>query len=386
MKAVVLEATVDAEEGASHRGPASRRLSNPRLLIRDVPEPTILDDDDLIIEVDVNGICGSDTHVSEAGIDGHVKFPGPANTPVVLGHEFVGRVVARGKGVSRLRLGEIVAAESIQACRVCRWCRAGHFNQCEKVELIGLTIDGGLTCYVRVKEVHCHSVTPILERFSGSRGIDLSALLEPLGCAYCGLFIDHEGKKWNGVRPGDIAAVFGAGPIGLGAVALLRAAGAEQVLAFDINNERVKLAKKLGATAAYNIAEFDDGGHSLDEIVKEHTRGSGLDVAVEAAGAPGLFANVLNVLGPRSRFIYLGRTLGDVACDPNLLVTNAITIKGSRGHAGYNIFPSLIRMIAEGRLNLDGFVTTHYDFTDALAAFERARAQQDGKILIHLGH
>jgi threonine dehydrogenase-like Zn-dependent dehydrogenase len=386
MKAVVLEATVNTEGRASQRGAASQRLSYPRLLMRNVPEPQLLDDDDLIVEVMVNGICGSDTHVSEAGANGYVKFSGPANAPVVLGHEFVGRVVARGKGVSRLGQGEIVAAESIQACRVCRWCREGHFNQCEKVELIGLTIDGGLARYVRVKEVHCHPVTPILERFGGSRGISLAALLEPLGCAFCGLFIDHEGKKWNGVKPGDIAAVFGAGPIGLGAVALLKAAGAEQVLAFDVNDERVELAKKLGATAAYNISKFDDGGHSLDEVIKEHTRGSGLDVAVEAAGAPGLFADVLNVLGPRARFVYLGRTLGDVACDPNLLVTNAITIKGSRGHAGYNIFPSLIQMIAEGRLNLDGFVTTHYDFADALAAFERARAQRDGKILIHLGN
>lgn len=383
MQALVLEATV--KEGTSCRNTAAnRRLSNPRLLMRNVEEPKIISDDDLIIETKVCGICGSDVHVSEAEEDGYVKFSGPANAPVVLGHELVGRVVEHGKAVSRFNNGEIVTAESIQACRRCRRCQEGHLNQCEQVELIGLTIDGGLARYVRVKDIHCHPVSPILERFGEARGINMSALLEPLGCAFCGLFVDHAGRKWDGISAGEIGAVFGLGPIGLGAVALMSAVGAEQVLAFDIKEERVELAKQLGATAAYNISTLDADGHQLNEIINEHTRGSGVDVAVEAAGAPALFERVINVLGARARFIYLGRTPDNVIFNTNPLVTNAITIKGSRGHAGYNVFPSLIQMIAEGRLNLDEFVTAHYDFANALTAFDRARAQRDGKILIHL--
>src|SRR5437016_2778521 len=118
MRAVILEAKVD-DNGQNRRVAANRRLTNPRLLIGDVPELQILEDDDLIIESKGNGMCGSDVHATEAGPDGHVKFSGPADPPVVLGHEFVGCVVDCGKDVSRFAKGDIVSAESIQGCGNC---------------------------------------------------------------------------------------------------------------------------------------------------------------------------------------------------------------------------------------------------------------------------
>lgn len=383
MQALQFEATVDPDR-PDRIGAANQWLSNPHLRMTDVAEPQITSANDLIIKPKVNGICGTDLHVTEAGPDGYVKFSGPAVPRVVLGHEFVGTVVDTGKSVSRFKKGDIVAAESIQGCGSCRPCLRGHFNQCENIELLGLTIDGALARYVRAKENHCHLVEPILERFGMSRGINMAVLLEPLGCAFCGLFVDHWGDKWNSVRPGETAAVFGVGPIGLGAVSLLRNAGVEQVLAFDVKQERIERAMKLGATAAYNISALPGGCRSLGELINEQTQGRGLDVAIEAAGAPELFEPVLGVLGARARFIYLGRTPEKALLDTNILLSKGITLKGSRGHAGYNIFPTLIRLIADGRLNLEGFVTAHFNFQEALAAFDRAREQRDGKILIHL--
>jgi threonine dehydrogenase-like Zn-dependent dehydrogenase len=376
MEALILEATVDPRVNC--RAAANVRLRDPRIVLGIVSEPGIQEPDDLIVEVWVNGICGSDTHVSECGPSRYVKFSGPADVPVVLGHEFVGKIVDLGKGVSGFRRGDIVAAESIQSCGRCQWCAAGHLNQCEAVQLIGLTINGALSRYVRVKEAHCHNVERILSRFGTSRGADHAALLEPLGCAFNGIFVDRNGLMSSGFWRDDVAAVFGAGPIGLGAVSLLRAAGIDRVVAFDINDERVRLAKKLGASASFNIGKIEN----LRDFIRDHTGGRLFDLVVEAAGDPSLFGRVIEAMAPRGRLVYLGRTPGKVTFDPNTIVTNAITINGSRGHAGYGIFESLIEMIAEGRLDLDGFVTAHYPFADVLAAFDRARDQRDGKILI----
>lgn len=387
MKAAVLSGTYDPKSDAPappYRS-ANKAWRSPAISVRDVPEPSALADDELLVEVLVNGICGTDVHASETGPDGYTRFSGPAKLPVVLGHEFVGRVVARGAGATGLRVGQLVAAESVQACRRCRPCRDGHLNQCLFIELIGLTIDGALAPLVRVKEFHCHPIDPLLERFGEERGVELGAALEPLGCAFNGMFVDRDGRVHEGVSRADRVAVFGAGPIGLGAVALARSACVSRVIAFDMSDERAGLARNLGADAAFNVSRLQADGVSLGEAICDATGGEGVSVVVEAAGAPGLFAAALETLSERGRLIYLGRTPDPDSFDTNTLVSKAIVVNGSRGHAGYGIFPSLIGMLADGRLDLSQFVTARFEFVDLEAAFARAREQRDGKILIRVG-
>lgn len=386
MKAAVLSAIYDPklDAAASSYTAANMVWRAPFVSVRDVPEPSALADDEVLIEVCVNGICGSDVHASEAGPDGYVRFSGPARLPVVLGHEFVGRVISHGVGATNLRVGQFVSAESVQACRKCRPCRAGHLNQCASIDLIGLTVDGALAPLVRVKEFHCHPIDQILERFGEERGIELGAALEPLGCAFNGMFIDRDGRRREGVTRTDRVAVFGVGPIGLGAIALARCMDVSKIIAFDLSDERADLAKRLGADAAFNVGRLRRDGHSLCEAIDDVTDGEGVSVVVEAAGAPGLFAEALAVLSERGSIIYLGRTPEQVSFDANQLVSKAIYVNGSRGHAGYGIFPSLIEMIASGRLDLSHFVTARFDFADLAAAFARAREQRDGKILIQV--
>jgi threonine dehydrogenase-like Zn-dependent dehydrogenase len=352
---------------------------NPQLSVEEVAQPTLRNEDDVVIETLVCGICGSDVHASQADANGYVGFAGPARLPVILGHEFTGRVVEVGRGVRSLRPGQIVAAESIAACFSCSACRDGHLNQCERVELVGLTVDGALARYIRVNAAHCYSVEPLLERFSESLGCELGSLLEPVGCAYNALCVNV-----GGIKQADRVAVFGAGPIGLGAVALAHAAGASLVVAFDVIDERVALAKKLGADAAFNLATLATQGVTPRDVLSELTHGRGVTIALEAAGAAELFPDLPSLLATRGTLVYVGRTATTLVFDPNPLVSGALRIIGSRGHAGYGIFPALIKMIADGTLNLAPLITARVPFDAAASAIKQAWQRRDGKVLVRI--
>lgn len=378
MKALMLEATVDPR--ARPEAPANHRLRDPKIVYRNLAEPTVAEDDDVLIEVYVNGICGSDIHVTEQDEKGWVKFSGPATAPVILGHEFVGCVVRIGKAVRKVRVGDLVACESIQACGQCKLCVGGHYNQCLHVELLGLTRNGGLASFVIGKERHVHNIDRIVGRYGIDRGVDLAACLEPIGCSFCGMFVERSGGINIDVQPGETAAVFGCGPIGLGAIALLRTFQIERILAFDVNSQRLELAKKIGASDTF-LTDKEHPAH-IAENVRELTAGLGPDLIVEAAGDPDLFATLVDLAAPRGRIVYLGRTPRVVSLDTNVIVSKAIEIKPSRGHAGYGIFPTLIDLIATERLDLSNFITSHFSFDNAISAFDRAREQKGGKILI----
>lgn len=351
---------------------------HPNLSFEDIPQP-IPSWNDVIIEVIACGICGSDLHCIETDESGYMLFSGPARLPVILGHEFTGRVVEVGRDVKDIQCGQIVAAESVQACFHCSTCLSGHLNQCENIELVGLTVNGALAPYVKVKAAHCYSIDPILERYGSEIGSVTGTLLEPLGCAYNALFING-----SGLRPTDRIAIFGAGPIGLSFIALARSVGVSLIIAFDLIDERVELAKALGADAAFNTNQLSDNGLSLKQVIDQISEGMGVTIAVEASGSTQVFAPAISVLAARGTLIYVGRASSLIPFDPNLLVSNALHIIGSRGHAGYNIYPALIQLIAQGKLNLGSFITAGFSFKDSIQGIQQACQRRDGKVIIHL--
>lgn len=379
MRAVVLSGVCDPKPQADGSLAANLMWRKPQVSVEEVPQPRLIADNDVIVEVAVCGVCGSDVHACAADDQGYVQFSGPARLPVVLGHEFTGQVVEVGRGVTTLRVGQWVTAESISACWSCSACQAGHLNQCQRINLVGLTVDGAFAPYVRIDARHCYPIASILDQFGVARGSELGSLLEPLGCAYNALHINA-----GGVSRHDRVAVFGTGPIGLGAVALARAAGASFIVAFDIIDERVSLATALGADAAVNLALLAKQGISLREVLAELTHGQGITLAVEAAGAAELFPELPSVLAARGRLIYVGRSATPLTLDPNPLVSGALRIVGSRGHAGYGIFPCLIDRLASGRLDLNPLITARFPFSSALTAIAQAQQQCDGKILVQV--
>lgn len=355
----------------------SQVWQNPRFEIRNVATPDV-GDDAVLIRVVTCGICGSDTHTYETDSEGYIIFSGPTRLPCTLGHEFSGVIEKKGKHVIGLEKGDWVAVESLMWCGRCQSCRSGNPNQCKNVELMGLTSDGAFAEFAVVDARYCWKINDLKDRYAERDVFDLGALIEPIGCSYNGIFI-----AGGGFSPGAVVVVYGAGAIGLGAVALSRLAGASLIIVFDVVDERLSLAKQMGADHTFNVTRIEGPGPA--QRVMELSRGWGADIQVEAAGAaPHTVPEMEKSLASQGKIIYLGRAATSATMYLDVLVSGANKIIGARGHAGYGIFPSIIRLFASGKLDLRSMITARYAFQDIQSALAASVKRIDGKILVKL--
>ena len=349
----------------------------PTFEVQHVPVPNIRHDE-VLVRVMSCGICGSDTHVYETDEEGYIIFSGLTKFPCILGHEFSGIVEKVGSDVGTVSIGDRIAAESVIWCGTCQACRSGFPNQCRQLELMGLSVDGALAEFVAVSERCCWKISELTNRYSEKDVFDIGALIEPVGCAYNGLFI-----AGGGFRPGATVVIYGVGPIGLGAVALARVAGAGKIIAFDIIDERVDTARRLGADYSFNINSLN--GCSPAEKVMELTKGSGANVQVEAAGAaPRIIPEMERSLSAQGKIIYLGRAATSTPVHLDTLVSGAGSIIGARGHSGCGIFPYIIELLASGKLHLEGMITARYSSDEIMTALENSVDRRNGKILVRM--
>ena len=346
---------------------------HPALELRDTADPQP-GPDEVIIEVAAVGICGSDLHMVESDDDGYMLYPGLTRLPNILGHEFSGRVVEVGTEVENLHIGELVTAEEIQWCGRCDACRRGLVNHCIRIEELGFTTPGAMAQYVAVEARYCWPLTELVERLGDEReALTLGAMVEPCGVSYHAMF-----NRLGSFRPGAVVAVFGGGPIGLAAIALANAAGASQVIAFDISAPRLETATLMGATSA-----LDPYGLDLNETLLELTYGRGVDLVVEAAGAPEhTLTPLTGGLAVGASITQIGRSERPPALPLEHYQVRGVQLAGSLGHAGHGTFPSVIRLLASGRLDLRPMVSARYPLEQAEAAFQRLEPRQDAKILL----
>lgn len=363
----------DVELASNKARVASAVWRNPRFARAVVPDPTP-GSHDVVVRVRRCGVCGSDTHCYETDAQGYILFSGPARFPCVLGHEYAGEVVAVGAEVRDLRPGMLVCGEGMLNCGTCEACRRGLPNQCERLEMTGFSAPGAYADAIAVHERHLWSLDPLAEALgSADQALDRGALVEPIGCAYNGMFV-----AGGGFRPGAYVVVYGCGPIGLGAVMLARLAGAALVIAFDVVPDRVAVAKACGADLALDLR----GVPSPSQLVRELTRGWGADVQVEAAGAArATMPEIEKAFAPGGLMVYLGRTGGHAPVELDRLVSSGARIVGSRGHAGGGCFPSILRLLA-GRLDPTPMITHRAPLDQALEALVRSTSRTDGKILL----
>ncbi len=345
--------------------------------VKDVPIPH-LQDDEMLVRIKSCGICGSDTHLYETDKDGYIIFSGVTELPRIIGHELSGIVEQTGKNVRNVREGDWIAAESIMWCGMCHACRSGSPNQCKYIKLMGLSADGAFAEYIAINERYCWKINDFQEIYSEEEAFDVGALIEPVGCAYNGLFI-----VGGGFQPGATVVVYGAGPIGLGAIALAKIAGASQIIAFDVIDERAHIALEMGADYAFNTNKMRD--YLPGEKVMQITKGWGADIQIEAAGAaPATIPEMEKSMAINGKIIYLGRAATTTSMHLDNLVSGANKIVGARGHSGYAIFPSIIKLIATGKLRLDKMITARYPFARIMDAIKASSERTDGKILIHM--
>lgn len=366
--------TPTEEERQTHRTFASSKVwKNPRIELSNIADPEIKPDE-VLVQVAAVGICGSDMHMYEHDTEGYILYPGLTRFPNILGHEFSGRVIEVGQDVTSLKQGDLVTAEEIQWCGLCDACRRGLVNHCTDMEELGFTTPGAMAQYIAVKAKYCWKLDELAERIGDEQeALVLGAMVEPTGVSYHAMF--NRLSTW---LPGVYVAVFGGGPIGLAAIALARAAGASQIIAFDVSQSRLEIAKKLGATSVFNPKHV-----SSNEVILDLTKGHGVDFVVEAAGAPNQTLSPLTKgLAVGATIAHIGRSEKPTPLSLEHFQVRGVQLAGSLGHAGHGTFPHVIRLMAAGKLDMRPMVSARMSLDEAKVAFKRLEKREDAKIIL----
>ena len=345
----------------------------PKLEVKDIPTPTIKSNE-VLIKIKACGVCGSDMHFYETDKDGYILYPGLTRFPSALGHEFSGQVVEIGKEVTDLVVGDMVTAEEMVWCGHCIPCRNGYPNQCLNLEEIGFTIQGAFAEYIALDAKLCWKLNAIRERLGDeNKAYEAGSVVEPTSVAYNGIF-----ERAGGFRPGAYVTVFGTGPIGLGSIALCKAAGAAKVIAFEVSAQRRELAKLVGADYVYDPTKV-----TPSEVVMELTEGEGADFHVEAAGAPvKTIPEMEKCLAINAKIVQIGRAAQRVPMYLETFQVRHGQFYGAQGHSGNATFPNVIRLMAAGLIDMTQAITARYSLDKTVEAIAKSTDRSDGKITV----
>jgi threonine dehydrogenase-like Zn-dependent dehydrogenase len=269
----------------------------------------------------------------------------------------------------------------MQWCGECKACRSGIVNQCRTVEEIGFTENGAMAEYTVCKARYVWKINDLLKHYGDEdKAFEAGAMVEPTGVAYNAIF-----NEARGFRPGAFAVVFGTGPIGLCSIALLRAAGAARVIAFEVGATRAELAKQFGVDEVLNPQVLGLDGRGLAEVILEETDGEGADIIVEASGAPELvLTNSTAGLAADGKVIQIGRAPKPVTLDLEDFIVRGATLAASIGHSGFGTFGNVIRLMASGSIDMTPAITGRYRLEDALEGFRRLGSREDAKVMIRM--
>ena len=326
-----------------------------------VSDPVVIDSTDAIVRVEATTICGTDLHILKGDL--------PAVTDGrILGHEAVGSVIEVGSAVRRVRVGDRVLVSCITSCGTCRYCREGHAGQCLGGGgwILGNTIDGTQAELVRVPFADL-STYPIPAGVSDEAVLMLADIL-PTG---------YEVGVLNGnVRPGDVVAVVGAGPIGLAAITGARLFSPSTVIAIDLADSRLTAAKTFGADVTVNNSRED-----ALEIVRSLTGGLGVDVAIEAVGVPASFELAATLVRPGGHVANIGVHGKPATLHLEDLWSRNVTI--TTGLVDASSTPILLRLIGAGQLDPSSLVTHHFALDEFEAAYDVfANAAETGALKV----
>ena len=329
----------------------------------EVPGPEILDDGDVIVRVDATTICGTDLHILKGDV--------PAvHQGRILGHEAVGTVWEVGDNVHRLSPGDRVLVSCISACGTCQFCREGRYGQCLEGGgwVLGHRIDGTQADYVRVP----YADTSTYRIPDGASDEEILMLADILPTGY------EVGVLAGGVRPGDVVAVVGAGPIGLSAITCARLFSPSHVIAIDRSDTRLKEAREFGADFTVNNETEDAAA-----VIRDLTGRLGADVAIEAVGTASTFELAVRLARPGGRIANIG-----VHGKPALLHLEeqwARDITITTGLVDASSTPTLMRLVAAGQLAAGRFVTHRFTMDEFEQAYDLfADAASNGALKVVL--
>jgi len=333
-----------------------------RLEQRPIPVPK---DDEVLIRMAKVGICGSDVHYWTHGRIGHFVVTGP----MVIGHESAGVVVRCGKDVTSLKPGDRVAIEPGVPCRKCDDCKRGEYNLCADVVFCATPPDNGnLTRFYTHAADFCHKLPDHVSLEEG-------ALLEPL----C---VGVQACKRAGVTLGSKVLITGAGPIGLVSMLVAKSMGATSIIMTDMVENRLTVAKNLGATHTIQVNASASAEDLAVEV--EKSLGAKPDIAIDACGAESTIA--LNMLAVRSggKICIIGHGPAEVKVPIIKAAVREVDIRGVFRYA--NCYPMALAMVASGTVDVKKLITHNFNMEKTLEAFEVAKTGAGGaiKVMIHV--
>ena len=333
-----------------------KREAKEGLWLEDVPEPTV-GPNDVMIKVKRTAICGTDLHIYnwDKWAQKTIK------TPMVIGHEFVGEIVSVGSNVQDFQPGEIVSGEGHVVCGHCRNCMAGRRHLCNDTSGIGVNRAGAFAEFISLPAANVWEHRPGID-------LDVASLFDPFGNAV------HTALQWPLL--GEDVLITGAGPIGAMAAAVCKHAGARHIVITDLNDTRLALAEKLGATRTVNVSR-----EKLEDVVKALGMSEGFDVGLEMSGAPAAFNSMLDNMAHGGKISMLGIPGDDMAIDWNKVIFNMLTIKGIYGREMYETWYKMSVMVETG-LDITPVITHRLHYTDFQKGFDAMRAGEAAKVIL----
>ncbi|MDN2656554.1 L-threonine 3-dehydrogenase [Cobetia sp. 14N.309.X.WAT.E.A4] len=315
---------------------------------------------DVLIKIRKTAICGTDMHIYQWDEWSQATVP----VPMVTGHEYAGEIVALGSEVRGYEIGDRVSGEGHITCGHCRNCRAGRRHLCRNTEGVGVNRPGAFAEYLALP---AYNLFKLPDEISD----DLAAIFDPFGNAV------HTALAFDVV--GEDVLITGAGPIGIMAAAVIRHIGARHVVITDVNDYRLALAERMGATRTVNVSR-----ESLREVMAELDMHEGFDVVLEMSGVPSAVSQMLDVINHGGKIAMLGIPPGEMAIDWTKVIFKGLTIKGIYGREMFETWYKMASLIQSG-LDLSPIITHRFPVDDFQQGFEIMGSGQSGKVVLDWG-
>lgn len=335
----------------------SKLKSEPGIWMTDVPKPE-LGHNDVMIKIRKTAICGTDVHIYNWDEWSQKTIP----VPMVVGHEYIGEIVAIGQEVKGFKIGDRVSGEGHITCGHCRNCRGGRTHLCRNTIGVGVNREGCFAEYL---------VIPAFNAFKIPDNIpdEIAAIFDPFGNAV------HTALSFDLV--GEDVLVSGAGPIGIMAAAVCRHVGARHVVITDVNDYRLELAKKMGVSRAVNVSR-----ENLKDVMNELGMKEGFDVALEVSGSPAAFQTMLDTMNHGGRIALLGIPPASMATDWSQVIFKGLFIKGIYGREMFETWYKMATLIQSG-LDLSPIITHQFSIDEFQKGFDIMRSGQSGKVILN---
>lgn len=321
----------------------------------EVPEPG---HNDLLIKIRKTAICGTDIHIYQWDEWSQKTIP----VPMIVGHEYVGEVVDMGQEVRGFEKGDRVSGEGHITCGHCRNCRAGRRHLCRNTVGVGVDRQGAFAEYLAIPAFNAFKIPDNISD-------QLASIFDPFGNAV------HTALSFN--LTGEDVLITGAGPIGIMAAAVAKHVGARYVVITDINDYRLALAEKMGATRAVNVSNQD-----LKSVMKELGMTEGFDVGMEMSGVPAAFSSMLDCMNHGGKIAMLGIPPSDMSIDWTKVIFKGLEIKGVYGREMFETWYKMASLIQSG-LDLSPMLTHEMPVDNFQEGFEIMSSGQSGKVILN---